>query len=249
MPEVLLSANNISYQRQGKQILNHINLALEQQQITTVIGPNGAGKSSLIKVLLGLEKANSGQVIRHPKLRLGYMPQKLQLDANLPITVARFLAFSGANTKDHQAILHKLNIAELEKSLLDRISGGELQRVLLARALLRKPNLLILDEPVQGVDVAGQDELYQLFSQLRDEYQCGILMVSHDLHLVMSATDQVICLNQHICCSGHPNSIKTDPAYLSLFGQQKPLTSFYTHHHDHQHNLHGDIVTGGCQHD
>lgn len=249
MAEVLLSARDISYQRQDKQILSQVNLALEQGQITTIIGPNGAGKSSLIKVLLGLEKPNSGEIKRHAKLRLGYMPQKLQLDANLPLTVERFLAFSGAAKKERQAILAKLNIADLAKALLDKVSGGELQRVLLARALLRKPNLLILDEPVQGVDVAGQDELYKLFSQLRDEFQCGILMVSHDLHLVMTATDQVICLNQHICCSGHPDNVKTDPAYLSLFGQQPPLTSFYTHHHDHQHNLHGDIVTGGCQHD
>lgn len=242
MPDTLLSAHQISFKRQQKNILHNINLQLKAKQITTIIGPNGAGKSSLLKILLGLEKPSTGRVERRHQLKLGYMPQRLRQHSNLPVNVSRFLAFSGANKTDIQSILDKLSISNIANTLLSQVSGGELQRVLLARALLRQPNLLILDEPVQGVDINGQNELYQLFDQLRDEYQCGILMVSHDLHLVMSATDQVICLNQHICCSGHPEQIKNDPAYLQLFGQQ---TSWYTHHHDHQHTVHGDIIKDG----
>jgi zinc transport system ATP-binding protein len=214
-------------------------------EIVTIIGPNGAGKSSLLKILLGLEKHDSGALQTNASLRVGYMPQQLQLSPHLPLTVSRFLALAKASKNEIGIAAETVAISSLLNQPMQNLSGGEQQRVLLARAILRKPNLLVLDEPVQGVDIAGQAALYRLIGQLRDQLNCGVLMVSHDLHLVMAATDTVVCLNQHICCKGHPDIVSAHPAYLELFGQ--PLDSalaLYTHHHDHTHE-HGD----SCSHD
>lgn len=247
----LIAAKHLSYSRGGRQIIHNIDLELKQGQIYTLIGPNGAGKSTLVKLLIGLNKPDKGKITRDSKLKIGYVPQKLHLDKNMPLTVERFLSFA-SNDKDLiQAILAEMNITDLAQSLMYNLSGGEQQRVLLARAMLRKPNLLVLDEPVQGVDVKGQGELYQMIGSIRDRYQCGVLMVSHDLHLVMSATDEVICLNQHICCHGHPDSVSKDPAYLKLFGiSEADNIAVYTHHHDHHHDLEGNVINDGtdCQH-
>jgi zinc transport system ATP-binding protein len=233
---MLIKAENLSFARGGKTILQDISMQVSDGEIVTIIGPNGAGKSSLIKILLGLEQHDSGSLQTNPNLRIGYMPQQLQLSPHLPLTVTRFLALAKASKDEINIAAKTASITSLLKQPMQNLSGGEQQRVLLARAILCKPNLLVLDEPVQGVDIAGQAALYRLIGQLRDQLNCGVLMVSHDLHLVMAATDTVVCLNQHICCKGHPDVVSAHPAYLELFGQ--PLDSalaLYTHHHDHTH--------------
>ncbi len=243
----ILSASQLQLTRQHKTVLEDISLNLKAGQIITLIGPNGCGKSTLIKVLLGLETADSGKVTRRPGLRIGYMPQRLSLDQRMPLTVTGFLQLArGASNERIHYWLERLAISALDRQPVHDLSGGEWQRVLLARALLIKPDLLVLDEPVQGVDVQGQLELYRLIPQLRDELGCAVLMVSHDLHLVMAATDEVICLNGHVCCSGHPDTVSVDPAYIRLFGahqqgQQQAPIAHYTHHHDHQHCADGHV--------
>lgn len=247
MSEVLIRADNVSVSFNGREVLQQVSLDVRAGQIITLIGPNGAGKSTLVRVLIGLTSPSKGQVTRKPKLRIGYMPQKLHIDPNLPISVERFLRLAGASKAAIKAALAEVGSPHLTNSPLQTISGGELQRVLLARALLRDPQLLVLDEPVQGVDIAGQTELYELISEIRKRHQCGVVMVSHDLHLVMAQTDTVICLNHHICCHGHPEQVSTDPAYLELFGaRHSQALAVYQHHHDHQHDVHGDVI---CDHD
>lgn len=227
-----------------RRILDGVDMQVEPGQIVTLIGPNGAGKTTLLKVLLGLVSPTGGQVLRQPGLRIGYMPQRIQVDEILPITVRRFLGLGGRFPKDRLArVLAEVGCAHLLEQPVQSVSGGEMQRILLARALLREPRLLVLDEPAQGVDVAGQGEVFQLIARLRDRYGCGVLMVSHELHLVMAAADSVICLNQHVCCTGKPDVVSRDPAYLKLFGKTMPAgMALYTHHHDHRHDLHGDVV-------
>ena len=197
-----------------------------------------------MRAVLGLLSADSGTVWRKPKLRIGYMPQKLHVDPTLPLSVLRFLRLvPGVDRARAQGALAEVGASQVLDSPLQGISGGELQRVLLARALLREPQLLVLDEPVQGVDVAGQAELYRLITRLRDRHGCGVLMVSHDLHLVMSTTDQVVCLNRHVCCSGHPEQVSFDPAFVELFGRDAQSLAVYHHHHDHEHDLTGGVVS------
>lgn len=246
--QALISASQLSVQAQGRTLLHDINLSLAAGEITTIIGPNGAGKTTLLKAILGLMPISSGTLTRAPNLRVGYMPQKLAVNPMLPISCERFLQQTGANRQEIAQALTETDVPDLAGRSLQMISGGELQRVLLARALLRKPNLLVLDEPAQGVDVCGQADLYRLLVKLRDRYQCGVLLVSHDLHLVMAATDQVLCLNQHICCHGRPEDVRQHPEYLQLFGQTiAPELAVYTHRHDHDHDVHGN-VTHSCQH-
>ncbi|OUS17464.1 zinc ABC transporter ATP-binding protein ZnuC [Gammaproteobacteria bacterium 50_400_T64] len=238
----------------NRTVLQAVNLNLVPGRIVTLIGPNGAGKTTLVKIVLGLLQPDTGSVQRSVQLRVGYMPQKLHIDPTLPLQVDRFLQFANADTAVCLAALDRVGIAHLIKQPVSGLSGGEMQRMLLARALLRKPNLLVLDEPVQGVDVTGQEALYQLIGELRDELNCGILMVSHDLHLVMAATDEVVCLNQHVCCHGTPQQVSVDPEFVALFGAK---TALYTHHHDHEHGLHSGVVNGAtsglrdatCSHD
>ena len=243
MSQSLLRLSNVSVEFAGQRVLDQVDLELKAGQILTLIGPNGAGKTTLVRSVLGLLKPQSGQVWRKPKLSIGYMPQKLTLEASLPLTVLRFLQMVPKVSREQaQAALLEVGAAHTQDLPLQKISGGQLQRVLLARALLRKPELLVLDEPVQGVDVTGQAELYRLIGKLRERYGCGVLMVSHDLHLVMSATDQVVCLNRHICCAGHPEQVSEDPAFIELFGQNAASLAVYHHHHDHAHDLQGHVV-------
>lgn len=244
MSTPLIKLRNLSFVRQGRSILTDINLAIHSGEIITLIGPNGAGKSSLLKLALGLLKPTSGQRIALPELRIGYMPQSLSLPETLPLTVKHFLQLAKRYHKSElMQVSNRLSIEHLLTRPMQRLSGGELQRVLLARALLSKPELLVLDEPVQGLDVSGQSELYHLIADLKTELNCGVLMVSHDLHLVMAATDKVVCLNGHVCCEGHPSSVQRDPSYLELFGKSMPAHLVpYTHHHDHTHGEH-------CNHD
>ncbi len=242
--ELLIEARGIALQYGRQRVLDNIDLQVERGRIVTLIGPNGAGKSSLVRVMLGLLRPDSGEVRRKPGVRIGYMPQRLQLSASLPLTAGRFLTMVERATPAQLAeVAGETGVAHLLGRSMQGLSGGESQRVLLARALLRKPDLLVLDEPVQGVDVTGQAELYGLIGRIRDRHHCGVLMVSHDLHLVMAATDQVFCLNRHLCCSGHPETVTRHPAYLELFGA--PATArlaVYTHHHDHTHDIHGNVV-------
>lgn len=243
MSESLLSLSNISLRLHGNPVLESVSLSVDRGEVVTLIGPNGAGKTSLVRVVLGLLKADSGKVQRQPRLRIGYMPQKLHVDATLPLTVMRFLLLApNAKRADALQALEDVGAEHLLERPLQQVSGGELQRILLARALLRKPDLLVLDEPVQGVDVNGQIELYQLITRLRDRYNCGVLMVSHDLHLVMATTTTVVCLNRHVCCSGRPEQVSMDPAFVALFGEQASALAVYNHHHDHDHDLHGEVV-------
>jgi len=239
----LIQLENVAIQFGSTPVLSHITMSLYPGEIITLIGPNGAGKTSLIRAILNLASISEGQIIRRPNVKIGYMPQKLQVDSTLPITVERFLRLTRTSRKKVDIALDEMGISHLKHHPLQDISGGELQRTLLTRAIILKPALLVLDEPAQGVDVSGQVELYSLIKNVRDRLQCGVLMVSHDLHLVMSSTDRVICLNKHICCSGHPEQITQDPAYLALFGAGLSNNmAIYQHHHNHKHDIHGDII-------
>jgi zinc transport system ATP-binding protein len=243
--EVLLSAHGLGVTRGRKTILEQIDLDIGPREIVTLIGPNGAGKTTLVRVLLGLLPPSSGHVYRRPGLRTGYAPQRFDLVPAIPLTVSRFLRLGGAHTDAQAAaVLVEVGARRLGPTQLADLSGGELQRVVLARALLRDPDLLVLDEPVRGVDYAGEAELYRLISRLRDERGLGVLLVSHDLHVVMAQSDRVICVNRHICCSGVPETVAKSPEYVRLFGPaaaQSVLSAFavYSHHHDHTHDLDG----------
>jgi zinc transport system ATP-binding protein len=242
--DALIRLEQVSVTFAGQNILSDIQLAVRPGEIVTLIGPNGAGKTTLVRAVLGLLSPDSGSVWRKPRLRVGYMPQKLQVDPTLPLSVLRFLRLvPNVDRERALAALVEVGAQKVIDSPVQSISGGEMQRVLLARALLREPELLVLDEPVQGVDVAGQAELYSLITRLRDRHGCGVLMVSHDLHLVMSTTDHVVCLNRHVCCSGHPAQVSGDPAFVELFGSHAPSLAVYHHHHDHAHDLHGAVVS------
>ena len=242
--EPLLTVENINLTIGGNSILREVNLQVAAGEIVALIGPNGAGKSTLARIALGLLRPDRGRVWRKPGLRLGYMPQRLIVDATLPLTVQRFVTLGAPATRAQvQATLAEVGAASIIDSPVQAISGGEMQRALLARALLREPDLLVLDEPVQGVDVNGQYDVYDLIGGLRHRRGCGILMVSHELHLVMAATDHVLCLNRHVCCSGHPDHVSSDPAYLELFGLDGARRlAVYHHHHNHRHDLHGGIL-------
>lgn len=243
---ILLAAKNLGLRRQGKTILSSVDLSLRESEIVTLIGPNGAGKTSLIRILLGLGEASEGEVYRRADLRIGYVPQRTTINSVLPLRVRDFLQLGGRYQEDEiTRVLHEVGVSHILDSAIQNISGGELQRVLLARALLKKPNVLVLDEPAQGVDIIGQQALYKMIASIRDHHACGILMVSHDLHLVMAATDQVVCLNTHVCCTGHPDHISEHPEYLKLFGDALDGMAVYSHHHDHEHELNGAIV---CTH-
>jgi zinc transport system ATP-binding protein len=225
-------------------VLQNISMELHRNCITTLIGPNGAGKTTLVRVVLGLIKPSSGTVWREPDLRIGYMPQKLHIDQTFPLTVERFL--QTARSRDNASLekaLADVGALRLLKQSIHSLSGGETQRVLLARALLQDPTLLVLDEPVQGVDINGQIELYKLIARIRDQRGCGVLMISHDLHLVMSSTDHVVCMNRHVCCSGHPEQVSSDPTFIEMFGVPGAESlALYSHHHNHVHNAHGDVI-------
>lgn len=248
--QVLLSAENICYQVRGKRILNAISLRVRSREIITLIGPNGAGKTSLIRILLGLGKATTGQIKRKDGLRVGYVPQHIKVPEVMPLRVCDFLNVSARyDLTQCQGILSQVDCEYLLYSPVQSISGGEMQRVLLARALLKKPELLVLDEPASGMDIIGQQSLYETIRSIRDKHGCAVLMVSHDLHLVMAATDRVICLNTHICCTGHPDDISEHPEYLKLFGDAIDGLALYSHHHDHEHDLKGNIVNSDESHE
>ncbi|MBP2167048.1 zinc transport system ATP-binding protein [Erwinia toletana] len=240
----LITLENISVSFGQRRVLSDVSLKLEPGRILTLLGPNGAGKSTLVRVVLGLIAPSAGKLDRPAGLRIGYVPQKLHLDSTLPLTVDRFMRLRpGVKRADILPALKRVQAGHLLEYPLQKLSGGETQRVLLARALLNNPQLLVLDEPTQGVDVNGQVALYDLIDQLRRELNCGVLMVSHDLHLVMAKTDEVLCLNQHICCSGTPEVVSTHPEFISMFGPRgAEQLAIYRHHHNHRHDLQGRII-------
>lgn len=249
-PSYLIKASDVCLQLGNRQILDDINLEVKPGEIVTLVGPNGSGKTSLVRLLLGLNQPSAGSIDRAKRLVIGYMPQKIHIDSVLPLSVRRFLQFAGKVTQDQiQTVSKQVDIENILDLPAQNVSGGEFQRVLLARALLRKPDLLVLDEPAQGVDINGQQQLYLLIAKIRDQLGCGVLMVSHDLHLVMESTDEVLCLNTHICCKGHPEAVSQHPEYLKLFGTSLDGMAVYTHKHDHTHDIHGDVVEHqGCDH-
>jgi zinc transport system ATP-binding protein len=240
-PTALISARGISIARHGREILIVVNIDIREREIVTLIGPNGAGKTTLVRLLLGLEKPDRGTIHRRRDLRIGYVPQRFDSDAVIPMTVERFLMLGGSYGEDRIVeILAHVDAASVRHQQLGELSGGEMQRVLLARALLRSPNLLVLDEPVQGVDYSGEADLYNLIGRLRDEAGFGVLLVSHDLHIVMGRSTRVVCLNHHVCCSGVPEAVAQHPAYRGLFGAEAARAfALYRHHHDHSHDLAG----------
>jgi len=237
----LISARGLGLRRNGRDLLIDVDLDISEREIVTLIGPNGAGKTTLVRAMLGLEKLDRGEVRRRKDLRIGYVPQRFDVDAVIPMTVERFLTLgSSVDARRVGDILAAVDASAVRHQQLGQLSGGEMQRVVLARALLREPNLLVLDEPVQGVDYSGEADLYNLIGRLRDESGFGVLLVSHDLHFVMARSDRVVCLNHHICCSGVPETVAQHPAYTRLFGGEAARAfAVYRHHHDHNHDIAG----------
>lgn len=231
--------NKISLKIDGKNILHNIDLELMRGKITTLIGPNGGGKTSIVRILLDVIKPTTGRVEKDNKIKIGYMPQKIELDRTIPLRVIDFLQLSThkTNKNDIDELLKKFPRLDLQKILQQQIhdiSGGELQKILFLRAILHNPDLLVLDEPTQYMDINAASEFYHIINEIRNQCQCAILLVSHDLHMVMQKTDFVFCINNHICCHGAPESVNEHPEYLALFGKKSEI-AVYQHHHDHKH--------------
>ena len=237
MSDALITLNNITLSHNGKNVLDDVSFKLHQGEFVTLIGPNGAGKSSLIKILLGVIKQDSGSVTYQEGIRLGYTPQTFTANPFIPISVKDFLTLNQKlDSIFMQQTFDLTGINDLLQLPLKNLSGGELQKVLLSRALLNKPNVLILDEPAQNLDVDGQMQLYKLIQDIHQQQNCAVLMVSHDLHRVMKESTQVLCLYHHICCEGLPESILKDEKFNDLFADQiNELMATYEHHHNHHH--------------
>ena len=235
---LLARLGGVHVHRGGRPILKDISFDLYQGQILTLVGPNGAGKTTLLRALLGLLPVSAGKVWLRPGLRIGFMPQKIQIDPTLPLSVLRFMRLRQKYPQERiAAALARVGAPHVLHAPVQSISGGEMQRMLLARALLAEPDLLVLDEPVQGVDVHGQAELYHLLTQVRDERGCAILLVSHDLHLVMASTDRVVCLNHHLCCTGTPENVVQNDEFIALFGPEiGAQLAVYRHEKAHEHS-------------
>ena len=238
----LVSLQNAGLARAGRWLVRGVDLDIGPAEIVTLIGPNGSGKSTTIKLALGIAAASEGKVMRKPGLKIGYVPQKISIDWSLPLRVQDFMGLmQPISAIEAKAALKRTDADDLLTRDLKVLSGGEMQRVLLARALARKPDLLVLDEPTQGVDFVGEAALYALIQELRDELGCGVLLVSHDLHMVMAATDRVICLNGHVCCHGTPDVVANDAAFRQLFGDRVGAVAPYRHQHDHVHLADGRV--------
>ncbi|MFV0297361.1 MAG: metal ABC transporter ATP-binding protein [Hyphomicrobiaceae bacterium] len=241
----LISGEGLCLTHRGQLTLDHIDLCISTGEIVTLIGPNGAGKTSLVRVLLGLEKPDKGKVWRRDNLTIGYVPQRFDRDAALPMTVERFIRLGRkGSATEMDNILAEVGAAGIANRQMTALSGGELQRVVLARALMRAPDLLVLDEPASGVDHLGEADLYGLIGRLRDRRSLGVLLISHDLHVVMAQSDRVLCINRHICCHGIPETVAQHPEYVRLFGDAARAFAVYHHEHDHEHDLTGKPVEG-----
>ncbi len=243
----LLHAKNLSLFKHGKAVLQNVSLEIKARDFITVIGPNGAGKSLLLKCLMGILQASEGSITAAADLKVGYVPQNFNPDPTIPITVKHFLLLGNkVSSETLHTIAAETNISSLLDRQLHELSGGERQRVLLGRALAKQPNMLVLDEPAQNLDIAGQLAFYQLLEDLYEKHPISILMVSHELHLVMACSKQVVCLYHHICCSGAPQAVIKDPEFIKLFGADMAShMAVYHHEHDHSHeHTHDD----NCQH-
>ncbi len=228
----------------GQRLVHNVNLSVRRGEIVTIIGPNGSGKSTTLKAILGILKPHAGSVSILPDTRIGYVPQKLEINWSMPLTVKRFMRLTHRHSNAAiDAALATTSVQNLKNRELSVLSGGEFQRVLIARAIATKPDLLVLDEPVQGVDFNAELEIYRLIADLREQYQCGVLLVSHDLHIVMAATDTVICMNGHVCCSGSPKVVTNSAEFQDLFGARgAEALAIYRHHHDHNHAPNGQVI-------
>lgn len=248
----LISAKALSVRFGGGEVLRNVSLALEPGEIVTIVGPNGSGKSTLLRALLGIQKLAAGAVMRQDGLRIGYVPQRLAIDRSMPISARRFLSLpKRCSDADAAGVLARCGVAELAEQQMVALSGGQLQRVLLARALLNRPQLLVLDEPTQGLDQPGEAAFYGLIEEVRRETGAAVLMVSHDLHVVMAASDRVICLNGHVCCEGAPHVVRDAPEYRAMFGfGTQGALALYRHDHDHTHGPGVEHVHGpDCGHE
>ena len=239
----LIAAEGLVLRRGGRAIIENVDIAVSAGEIVTLVGPNGAGKTSLVRLLLGLAAPDAGTITRAPGLTIGYVPQRFSVDATIPLSVGRFLTLTASrDDAAAAALLEEVGAGHLEGAQVSSLSGGEFQRVLLAKALMGNPQFLVLDEPVQNVDFSGESELYALIGTIRDTHGCGILLVSHNLHVVLGASDRVVCLNHHVCCSGVPDSVARHPEYERLFGAGAAKSyALYAHTHNHSHDLSGDV--------
>ncbi|MEO4040792.1 metal ABC transporter ATP-binding protein [Hoeflea sp. CAU 1731] len=254
--ESLVDLKNAGVYRSGRWLVRGVDLSVSRGEIVTLIGPNGSGKSTTARMALGLLKPDEGTSTQTKSLKIAYVPQKIAVDWTLPLTVGRFMRLTETlDDSDMRAALQSTGVQHLEKAEVGDLSGGEFQRVMMARAIARKPDFLVLDEPVQGVDYSGEIELYELIGKIRDTLRCGILLISHDLHVVMAATDQVVCLNGHVCCKGTPQIVAKSDEYRRLFGERASALALYQHDHDHEHLPDGTVrhsdgsVTDHCHAD
>ena len=240
--KILLKVENASFSKNNKYLVKGVSLEVKEGEIVTLIGPNGSGKSTTAKIALGIYKDIEGEVKIFTN-KIGYVPQKISIDWTLPIRVIDFMSLTEEpSEKQINIALNLTSVEHLRKKNLSDLSGGEFQRVLIARAIAKQPNFLVLDEPVQGVDFKGEIALYELIKKISEELNCGILLISHDLHVVMSATDFVVCLNGHVCCSGTPEAVSKNNEYQELFGDRaSSILSLYEHKHDHTHSQDGTI--------
>ena len=240
--KTLVQLNNAGFRQNGKWLVEGVSLKVEKGKIVTLIGPNGSGKSTTAKIALGIYKNIEGNVEKYTN-KIGYVPQKISIDWTLPLRVYDFMLLTeNINEEAIDEALNLTGVIHLKNKNLGNLSGGEFQRVLIARAISKKPELLVLDEPVQGVDYTGEIALYELIKKISDTLNCGILLISHDLHTVMTATDHVVCLNGHVCCSGTPMDVAKNNEYKTLFGEKaSQILSVYEHKHDHVHSEEGEI--------
>jgi len=233
----LIEATDVGVELGTRKVLHGITMSIHAGEIVTILGPNGSGKTTLLRTLSGAIEPSRGNLVRRDDLRIGYTPQRLALDSTMPLTVERFLSLvEKTSRRDREIAMERVGLHSVKSEQLSSLSGGQFQRALLARAILRKPNLLALDEPTQGLDQPGTAAFYTLIEELRAETGCAVLMVSHDLHVVMSASDRVLCVNGHICCEGTPTVVSNAPEYQAMFGKGTAGTlALYQHHHDHSH--------------
>ncbi len=234
----LITVENINVGYGANTVLRNVSLAVAPREIVTIVGPNGSGKTTLLRALIGAARPSSGHITQKPGLRIGYVPQKLHIDPTLPMTVERFLRLPGRTVRAACAqALERAGVPDLLQRQMSALSGGQMQRVLLARALINEPELLLLDEATQGLDQPGSAAFYRQIEEVRKETGCAILMISHELHVVMSASDRVICLNGHVCCEGTPEIVSAAPEYRALFGSGTfGALALYRHEHDHDHD-------------
>ena len=237
---MLIEISKLEVKYGSKKVLQNINLSLNANEIVTIVGPNGSGKTTLFKAIIGSVPFSKGKISIKPNLRIGYVPQQLKVDKTLPITVERFLKLATRNNNDIEKMIAFFGSENIFREQINSLSGGQMQRVLLARALVNKPEILLLDEATRGLDQPGIAAFYRKIENISKETNCAVLMISHDLHVVMRASDRVICVNGHICCQGTPENVATSPEYQTLFGSNIDGSfALYRHKHDHNHDVMG----------